>query len=49
MGREFMNRTKLSNGLYLERNWSSKGIAQFCRLLVEKFGQDPSQFHVRLR
>ena len=48
-GREFMNRAQLSNGLYLERNWSSKGIAQLCRMLVEKFGQDPAQFHVRLR
>ena len=46
---EFMNRTQLSNGLYLERNWSSKSIAQLCRLLVEKFGQDPAQFHVQLR
>ncbi len=48
-GREFMNRTRLSNGLYLERNWSSKAIAQLCHLLVEKFDQDPAQFRVQLR
>lgn len=48
-GREFTNQTQLSNGLYLERDWRSKGIAQLCGQLVEKFDQDPAQFHVRLR
>ena len=39
----------LSNGLYIECQWSSRDIARRCGELVEKFGQDPAQFHVRLR
>ena len=39
----------LSNGLYIELQWGSREIARRCEELVEKFGQDPAQFHVRLR
>ena len=39
----------LSSGLYIELQWGSRQIARRCGELVEKFGQDPAQFHVRLR
>ncbi len=41
--------TQLSNGLYLERKFDVKSMVKHCGRLVEKFGQDPAQFHVRLR
>ena len=46
--REFHNITHLTNGLYLERQQSSKAIARICGPLVSKFSQDPAQFHVQL-
>ena len=39
----------LSNGLYLERKFGVKSLVQYCGLLLEQFGHDPAQFHVRLR
>ena len=39
----------LSNGLYIELQWGSREMARRCGELVEQFGQDPAQFHVRLR
>ena len=48
-GREFEYHVQLSNGLYIERKWDSKNMVKRCVELVAKFGQDPSQFHVRLR
>ena len=38
----------LSNGLYLERKFDVKTTVKCCGRLVEEFGQDPAQFHVRL-
>ena len=39
----------MSNGIYIEAQQSARDIAELCRLLVERFGQDPAKFHVRLR
>ena len=47
-GREFKNKKRLSNGLYLELQMASKAIARICQPLVAEFGQDPAQFHVQL-
>ena len=47
--REFKNGKRLSNGLFLELHWASKAIARLCEQLVDKFGQDPALFRVRLR
>ena len=47
-GRRFVSSKQLSNGLYLECNWSAQSIARYCGRLVAAFGQDPTQFHVRL-
>ena len=48
-GREFKNRKRLSNDLYLELQMASKAIARICQPLVAEFGQDPAQFHVLLK
>ena len=47
-GRDFHNTTRLTNGLYLECDLSSKAIARICGPLVVHFGQDPAQFHVQI-
>ena len=47
-GRKFDSSRRLSNGLYLECNYSSVTIALLCHRLVNVFAQDPTQFHVRL-
>ena len=47
-GRQFKSNRKLSDGLYLELQWSSKQVGWLCGLLVAKFGQDPAQFRVWL-
>ena len=48
-GRKSKGFKTLSNGLYVECQWDSRNIARRCGELVEKFGQDPAQFHVWLR
>ena len=47
-GRQFKSNRKLSDGSYIELQWSSKQIGWLCGLLVAKFGQDPAQFRVWL-
>ncbi len=47
-GRKFDSGRRLSNGLHIECNYSSDAIAGLCGRLVAAFGQDPTQFHVRL-
>ena len=47
-GRNFKQSIRLSNGLYLDANLSSKSIAQLCASLVKRFGKDPGQFHLQL-
>ena len=39
---------QLSNGLYLECGFDVKGMVKQCETLLERFGQDPAQFRVRL-
>ena len=39
---------QLSNGLYIDRNFSAKHTARVCEQLLTALGQDPAQFHVRL-
>ena len=48
-GRKSKQFRPLSNGLYIECQWGPRDIAWRCGELVDKFGQDPAQFHVRLR
>ena len=48
-GRKSNGFKRLSNGLYVECQWDPRSIARRCGELVAKFGQDPAQFHVRLR
>ena len=48
-GRKFKNIKQLSNGLYVDGQLAAKEIGRPLPKLVEDFGQDPSQFHVRLR
>lgn len=48
-GRAFNNRKQLSNGLYMDLQWSSKAIARICAQLVNEFGQDPEEFNVLLQ
>ena len=48
-GTSFHGVKELSNGLYLESNFSGKDTARVCEQLLAKFGQDPSQFQVLLR
>ena len=47
-GRKFDSSRRLSNGLYLECNYSSVTIALLCHRLVTDFGQDPTQFQVQI-
>ena len=47
--RKFVSSAQLSNGLYLERSYNVNSLVQQCELLLERFDQDPAQFHVRLR
>ena len=47
--RKFGSSSQLSNGLYLERSYNVNSLVQQCELLLERFDQDPAQFHVRLR
>ena len=47
-GTKFHSAKKLSNGLYIECNFSAKDTARVCEQLLSKFGQDPAQFHVLL-
>ncbi len=47
-GVAFKGSKKLSNGLYLDRQLSSKAIARYCGPLLAEFGEDPAQFHVLL-
>ena len=47
-GRNFKHSIRLSNGLYLDSNLSSKSIAGLCASLVKRFGEYPEQFHVQL-
>ena len=47
-GRDFYSHIKLSNGLYLDSQHSAKQIGRLCGPLLEKFGEDPAQFHVQL-
>ena len=46
---KFVSSAQLSNGLYLERSYNVNSLVQQCELLLERFDQDPAQFHVRLR
>ena len=46
---KFASSAQLSNGLYLERSYNVNSLVQQCELLLERFDQDPAQFHVRLR
>ena len=46
---KFVSSAQLSNGLYLERSYNANSLVQQCELLLERFDQDPAQFHVRLR
>ena len=39
---------QLSNGLYMECGFDVKAIVRQCEMLIERFGQDPAQFRVRL-
>ena len=39
---------QLSNGLYIDRNFSAKHTARVCEQLLTTLGQDPAQFHVQL-
>ena len=48
-GHKFVSSAQLSNGLYLERSYNVNSLVQQCELLLERFDQDPAQFHVRLR
>lgn len=48
-GQQFTTPKRLSSGLILEGDWTSKDIARICEELLEKFGQDPAQFHAQLR
>ena len=47
--KEFHGAMKLSNGLYIECNFTGKSVARVCGQLLAEFGQDPEQFHVLLR
>ena len=47
-GRVFDSPRRLSNGLYIECNYSGKAIARMAGQLLAEFGQDPAQFHVLL-
>ena len=47
-GRVFDSPRRLSNGLYIECNYSGKSIARLSGQLLTEFGQDPAQFHVLL-
>ena len=47
-GRVFDSPRQLSNGLYIECNYSGKAIARMAGQLLAEFGQDPTQFHVQL-
>ena len=47
-GTEFVSSNQLSNGLYMLTHGGVKEIPKRCLLLLEKFGQDPAQFHVQL-
>ena len=40
---------RLSSSIYLEAHWTTQEIVIHCGPLVEEFGLDPTQFHVRLR
>ncbi len=40
---------QLSNGLYIDRNFSAKHTARVCEQLLTSLGQDPAQFHVLLK
>ena len=46
---KFAQSKPLSNGLFLERSYNVHSLVQQCELLLERFDQDPAQFHVRLR
>ena len=48
-GRTFKRPKTLSNGLYLDSQFNSKAIARYCGQLLDKFDQDPAQFHALLR
>ena len=39
---------QLSNGLFIDRNFSAKHTARICEQLLVQFGQDPGHFYVLL-
>ena len=47
-GQKFGWSRQLSNGLFLECKWGASDIARLSGQLLAEFGQDPSQFHIRL-
>ena len=44
-GHQFFGSAQVGS-LYVEKDWSARGIVRTTRSLVEHLGQDPSQFHV---
>ena len=47
-GASFHRDKKLSNGLYIECNFTGKAVARLCGQLLAEFGQDPAQFGIQI-